>query len=123
MVAGRRSVDSHRFSRGEAWPGVWKDGGAHHESLCTVDLSEGRPKERIDAKGRSSGDAPMAAGDGGPIPAGKSSSETWGGVEEVRDGVVEVLAEGMTNGGRKWPGRRRERAPLGSVWRRKKMRE
>ena len=37
----------------------------------------------------------MAASDGGPIPAGKSSSEAWGGVEEVRDEVVEVLAEGI----------------------------
>ena len=58
-------------------------------------MSGGGPKERIDAKGRSSGDTPMAAGDGGPIPAGKSSSEAWGGVEEVRDKVVEVLAEGI----------------------------
>ena len=58
-------------------------------------MSGGGPKEWIDAKGRSSGDAPMAAGDGGPIPAGKSSSEAWGGVEEVRDEVVEVLAEGI----------------------------
>ena len=95
MVAGRRSVDSRRFGRGEAWPGVGKDGGAHHESLCAIDLSGGGPKERIDAKGRSSGDAPMAAGDGGPIPVGKSSNEAWGGVEEVRDEVVEVLAEGI----------------------------
>ena len=47
-------------------------GGAHHESLCAVDLSGGGPKERIDVKGWSSGDAPMAAGDGGPIPAGKT---------------------------------------------------
>ena len=93
MVAGRRSVDSRRFGRGEAWPGVGKDGGAHHESLSAVDLSEGGPKEWIDAK--SSGDTPMAAGDGGPIPAGKSSSEAWGGVKEVRDEVVEVLAEGI----------------------------
>ena len=37
----------------------------------------------------------MAAGDGGPIPAGKSSSEAWRGVEEVQDEVVEVLAEGI----------------------------
>ena len=71
MVVGRRSVDSRRFGRGEAWPGVGKDGGAHHEYLFAVDLSGGGPKERIDVKGWSSGDAPMAAGDGGPIPAGK----------------------------------------------------
>ena len=32
---------------------------------------------------------------GGPIPAGKSSSKAWGGVEEVRDEVVEVLVEGI----------------------------
>ena len=30
---------------------------------------------------------------GPSIPAGKSSSEAWGGVEEVWDEVVEVLAE------------------------------
>ena len=95
MVAGRRSVDSRRFGRGEAWPGVGKDGGAHHESVCVVDLSGGGPKERIDAKGRSSGNTPMVAGDGGPIPVGKSSSKAWRGVEEVRDEVVEVLAEGI----------------------------
>jgi hypothetical protein len=35
----------------------------------------------------------MAAGDGGPTPVGKSSSEAWRGVEEVRYKVVEVLAE------------------------------
>ena len=95
MVAGRMSVDSRLFGRGEAWLGVGKDGGAHHESLCAVDLSGEGPKERIDAKGRSSGDAPMAGGDGGPIPAGKSSSESRGGVEDVRDEVVGVLAEGI----------------------------
>ena len=89
------SVDSRLFGRGEAWLGVGKDGGAHHESLCAVDLSGGGPKEGIDAKGRSSGNTPMAAGDGGPIPAGKSSNEAWGGVEVVRDEVVEVLAEGI----------------------------
>jgi len=37
----------------------------------------------------------MAASDGGRIPAGKSSSEAWGGVEELRDEVVEVLPEGI----------------------------
>ena len=95
MVAGRRSVDSRRFGWGEAWPGVGKDGRAHHESVCVVDLSGGGPKEGIDAKGRSSGNTPMAAGDGGPIPAGKSSSEARGGVEDVRDEVVGVLAEGI----------------------------
>ena len=95
MVAGRRSVDSRRFGQGETWPGVGKDGGAHHESLCAVDLSGGGPKERIHVKGWSSGYAPMAGGDGGPIPAGKSSNEAWGGVEVVRDEVVEVLAEGI----------------------------
>ena len=58
-------------------------------------MSEGRPKEQIDAKGQSSSDNPMVACDGGPIPVGKSSSEAWGGVEEVRDEVVEVLAEGI----------------------------
>ena len=84
MVAGRRSVDSRRFGQ-----------GAHNESVCVVDLSGGGPKVRIDAKGRSSGDTTIAVGDGGPIPAGKSSSEAWGGVEEVRDEVVEVLAEGI----------------------------
>ena len=95
MVVGRRSVNSCRFDWGEAWPRVGKEGGAHHESLCAVDLSEGGPKQWIDAKRRSSGDTPMAAGDGGPIPAGKSLSEAWGGVEEVRDEVVEVLVEGI----------------------------
>ena len=58
-------------------------------------MSGGGPKERINAKGWSLGDTPMAAVDGGPIPVGKSSSEARGGVEEVRDEVVEVLAEGI----------------------------
>jgi len=52
-------------------------------------LSEGGPKEWIDAK--SSGDTPMAAGDGGSIPAGKARAM----LGEVRDEVVEVLAEGI----------------------------
>ena len=95
VCSDARRIDSRRFGRGEAWPGVEKDGGAHHESRCAIDLSGGGPKEQIDAKGRSSGDAPMAAGDGGPIPAGKSSSEAWGGVAEVRDEVVDFLAEGI----------------------------
>ena len=93
MCGGARRVDSRRFGQREAWPGVEKDGGSKHESRCAVDLSGGGPKEWIDAKGRSSGDAPMAASDGGPIPAGKSSSKAWRGVEEVQDEVVEVLAE------------------------------
>ena len=47
-------------------------GGAHQEPILGVDLGGEAPKKRIDAKGWSSGDAPMAGGDGGPIPAGKA---------------------------------------------------
>ena len=48
-------------------------------------------RSRSTRKGWSSGDAPMAAGDGGPIPAGKARAM----LGEVRDEVVEVLAEGI----------------------------
>ena len=38
---------------------------------------------------------PWRSAVGPSIPVGKSSSEAWGGVEEVWDEVVEVLAEGI----------------------------
>ena len=47
-------------------------GGAHQEPILGVDLGGEGPKKRIDTKGWSSGDTPMAAGDGGLIPAGKA---------------------------------------------------
>ena len=37
----------------------------------------------------------MAAGDGGPIPAGEGSSEAWEGAGEVEDKVRKVLVEGI----------------------------
>ena len=37
----------------------------------------------------------MVTGDGGPIPAGESSSEAWGGAGEVEDKVRKVLVEGI----------------------------
>ena len=72
MVNGRRSFNCRRLSRGGAWPGVGEDGGAHQEPILGVDLGGEGPEKQIDRKGWSSGDAPMAAGDGGPIPAGKA---------------------------------------------------
>jgi len=87
----RSGEEASEKGRGRSGEG----GGAHQEPILGVDLGGEGPKKRIDAKGWISGDAPMAAGDGGPIPAGKSSSEAWGGVEEVRDKGVEVLAEGI----------------------------
>ena len=38
---------------------------------------------------------PWRSAVGPSIPAGKSSSEAWGGVEEVWDEVVDVLTEGI----------------------------
>ena len=52
-----------------------------------------------DAKGRSSGGAPMAAGDGEPIPAGEGSSEAWEGAGEVEDKGRKVLVEGIDERG------------------------
>ena len=60
-------------------------GGAHQEPIPEVDLAGGGLEKWIDAKGRSSSGAPMAAGDGGPIPAGEASSEAWEGAGEVED--------------------------------------
>ena len=57
------------------------------------------PKKRIDAKGWSSGDAPMAAGDGGLIPVGEDSSEAWEGAGEVEDKGRKVLVEGIDERG------------------------
>ena len=37
----------------------------------------------------------MEVDGGGPIPAGKNSSEAHGGVEKVRDEIVEVFAKGI----------------------------
>ena len=37
----------------------------------------------------------MAAGDGGPIPAGEGSSEAWEGAREVEDKGRKVLVEGI----------------------------
>jgi len=70
---GRRwRADSGRgkLERGLGWCGG--GGGAHQEPILGVDLGGEGPKKRIDAKGWSSGDAPMTAGDGGPILAGKA---------------------------------------------------
>ena len=44
--------------------------------------------------------------------------EVWRRCEEWLGGLS---WKGSMNGSRRWPGRRRERAPLGSVWRRKKI--
>jgi hypothetical protein len=64
--------------------------------------------------------ASMAAEDGG-ADFGREELERH---EEVwrRYGVRlwRSLQKGSTNGGQRWLGRRRERAPLGSVWKRKK---
>ena len=46
-------------------------------------------------KGWSSDGAPMEVDGGGPIPAGKSSGETHGGVEKVRGVVGRALMEGI----------------------------
>jgi len=83
-------------------------------------------RSRSTRKGWSSGDAPMAAGDGGPIPAGESSSEAWGGAGEVEDKMRKVLVEEIDERwpeeGDRWEGAATGRAQLGSVWRRKKIR-
>jgi len=41
----------------------------------------------------------MAAGDGGPIPAGEGSSEAWEGAGEVEDKGRKVLVEGIDERG------------------------
>ena len=41
----------------------------------------------------------MAAGDGGPIPAGEASSEAWEGAGEVEDKGRKVLVEGIDERG------------------------
>ena len=51
----------------------------------------------------------MEVDGGGPIPAGKSSSEAHGGVEKVRGVVGRALMEGIDE---RRPGRLRERARL-----------
>ena len=43
----------------------------------------------------------MAAGDGGPIPAGEGSSEAWEGAGEVEDKGRKVLVEGIDERGRR----------------------
>ena len=43
----------------------------------------------------------MAAGDGGPIPAGEGSSEAWEGAGEVEDKGRKVLVEGINEWGPK----------------------
>ena len=72
-----------------------ENGGTHHEPICAVDLGGGGPRKWIDEKGRSSDGAHMEVDGGGPIPAGKSSSEAHGGVEKVRGVVGRALMEGI----------------------------
>ena len=62
-----------------------------------------------DAKGRSSGGAPMAAGDGELIPAGEGSSEAWEGAGEVEDKGRKVLVEGIDERGPEEGGQRKGR--------------
>ena len=75
-VGRRHACDVGRRSGEEAsekgWGRSGEGGGAHQELILGVDLGGEGPKKRINAKGWSSGDAPMAAGDGGLIPAGKA---------------------------------------------------
>ena len=62
-ATGCCSARGARSSGERAGKRVGEGGGALQESIPVIDLGGGEPEKRIDAKGRSSGGTPMAAGD------------------------------------------------------------